>query len=422
MKTSSQLRVLRNPSFGLLWTAGLISITGTWLLSVALPIFIYKLTDSPAATATAVGVRVAVGMIAAPLAGVYVDRWDRKKVLIFANVLHAVTLLPLLAVHSAGDLWIAYLVIAAQASFGVFVMPAEHALLPRLVDETDLPAANGMNALNNNIARLLGPALGALVAATLGLGGAVLLDSASFLLAAGLCALIAGAHRADPGSGERHLLRELGDSTRAIRQSVVLQALFAVIAVTAIGEGIMGSLFAVFVVDALHGDVPQVGWLMSAQAVGGIIGGLACGYAARIATPKRLLTIGLVIFGTIDLLIFNYPRWFEPFFPVVALFVLVGLPAAIMTAAAFTLLQTEVADGLRARVFSAILVVEALGGLIGAVLAGTLTERFGVINVLTGQGAAYVLAALAFALFIRRTAPAAPPAGPIEPALVSAQG
>ena len=82
----------------------------------------------------------------------------------------------------------------------------------------------------------------------------------------------------------------------------------------------------------------------------------------------------------------------------VVLFVLVGLPTAIMNAAAFTLLQTEVADGLRARVFSAILVVEAMSGLIGAVLAGTLTERLGVINVLTGQGAAYVLATFAFAL------------------------
>src|SRR5689334_13249386 len=112
MKTSSQLRVLRNRNFGLLWTAGLISITGTWLLSVALPIFIYKLTDSPAATATAVAVRVVASLISAPLAGVYVDRWDRKKVLIYANILQAATLLPLLAVGSAADLWIAYLVIA----------------------------------------------------------------------------------------------------------------------------------------------------------------------------------------------------------------------------------------------------------------------------------------------------------------------
>ncbi len=404
MKTSSQLRVLRNRSFGLLWTAGLISITGTWLLSVALPIFIYKLTDSPAATATAVGVRVAAALISAPLAGVYVDRWDRRKVLVYANVLLAATLLPLLAVDSAGELWIAYLVIAAQAVLAVFVMPAEHALLPRLVDEIDLPAANGMNALNN-IGRLLGPALGAVVAATLGLTGAVLLDSASFLLAAGLCVLIQGTHRAETEAGERHLLREIGGSARAVRQSIVLQAIFAVIAVTAIGEGIMGSLFAVFVVDALHGDVPQVGWLMSAQAVGGIAGGLACGYAARKASPQRLLTVGLFIFGAVDLIIFNYPRWFQAFPPVVALFVLVGIPTAVMTAAAFTLLQTAVPDALRARVCSAILVVEGVSGLIGAGFAGTLTERFGVVNVLTGQGAAYVLGAFVFAWFIRRHRP-----------------
>jgi predicted MFS family arabinose efflux permease len=369
-----------------------------------------------------VGVRVAVGLIAAPLAGVYVDRWDRRKVLVYANIAHAVTLLPLLAVSAAADLWIAYLVIAAQSCFAVFVMPAEHALLSRLVDEADLPAANGMNALNNNIGRLLGPALGAVVAATLGLNGAVLLDSASFLIAAGLCLLISGAHRAEIVAAERHLLREIGESTYAIRRSVVLQALLAVIAVTAVGEGIMGSLFAVFVVDALHGDVPQVGWLMSAQAVGGIIGGLACGYVARRAGPRILLPAALVTSGLIDLIIFNYPRWFDAFAPVVVLFVAVGLPFAIMTAAAFTLLQTEVADGLRARVFSAILVVEALSGLVGAVLAGTLTERLGVMDVLTAQGAVYVLAALAFATFIRRRPTrAVGAADAIEPELVPAQ-
>ncbi len=408
MQTSSQLRVLRNPNFGLLWTAGLISITGTWLLSIALPIFIYKLTDSPAATATAVGVRVAVGLLAAPLAGVFVDRWDRRKVLIATNVLHAATLLPLLLVTSAGDLWIAYAVIAAQACFAIFLMPAEHALLPRLVDEADLPTANGLNALNNNLGRLLGPALGALVAATLGLSGAVLLDATSFLIAAGLCVLIRGTHKAENAHAEKHMLREIGEGVQAIRRSTVLRAIFAVIAVTAIGEGIMGSLFAVFVVDALHGDVPQVGWLMSAQAVGGILGGLGAGYAARKASPQRLLTVGLLLFGVIDLIIFNYPRWFDAFPPVVTLFVLVGVPTAIMNAAAFTLLQIAVPDALRARVFSAILVVEALSGLIGALVAGTLTERFGVISVLTAQGAVYVLAAFVFAYFIRRPAAVAP--------------
>ncbi|HCT79507.1 MAG TPA: MFS transporter [Micromonosporaceae bacterium] len=407
MTTSPWLRLLRIRGFSLLWTAGLISMTGDWLLRVALPIYVYQLSDSAGATAAAVAARVGMGMLAAPLAGVLVDRWDRKRVMVIANLAQAITLLPLLAVDSAGELWIAYLVIAAQCVCAVFVAPAEHALLPRLVPQADLAAANGLNALNNNIARLLGPALGGIVAVTLGITGAVLLNSVTFLLAGVLSGLIAGAHRAESTS-RRHMLGELADGARVVAGSRVLRALFAVLAVTSLGEGIMGSLFPVFVVDALHGGVEQVAWLMSAQAVGGIVGGLACAAVARRLSPSRMVVAGLIAFGTIDLMIFNYPRWFAEFGPVVVLFVLVGVPGAIATAAYFTLLQTEVPDELRARVFSGLILLEGGAGLVGAALAATLTGRFGVINVLTAQGAAYVLSALAFVLVLRRNRSAAP--------------
>ena len=407
MKTSPWLRLLRIRGFSLLWTAGLISMTGDWLLRVALPIYVYQLSDSAGATAAAVAARVGMGMLAAPLAGVFVDRWDRKRVMVIANVAQAVTLLPLLAIDSARELWIAYLVIGVQCVFAVFVAPAEHALLPRLVPQEDLAAANGLNALNNSIARLLGPALGGIVAATLGIAGAVLLNSMTFLIAGVLSGLIGGAHRAE-GIARRHLLGELADGARAVFESRVLRALFAVLAIISLGEGIMGSLFPVFVVDALHGGVQHVAWLLAAQAVGGIAGGLACAAVARRVSTHRMVVAGLIAFGTIDLLIFNYPRWFAEFGPVVVLFVLVGIPGAIASAAYFTLLQTEVPDELRARVFSGLILLEGGAGLIGAALAAALTGKFGVINVLTAQGAAYVLSALAFVLVIRRTRPTSP--------------
>lgn len=406
MKTSPRFALFRNRNFGLLWTAGLISMTGEWLLRVALPIYIYQLSGSAVATATAVGIRVAIGMIGAPIAGALVDRWDRRRVMVFANVLLAASLLPLLLVDSPDRLWIAYVAIAAQAMLAVFILPAEHSMLPRLVPEMDLPAANGLNALNNNLARLIGPALGAIVAVTMGIEGAVLLDSAAILIAAGLAALITGTYRAEAAE-DRHLIREIGQGLDAVRHSRVLLALFAVVMVTAIGEGIMGSLLAVFVIDALLGGETTIGLLMSAQAVGGIIGGLLTGVVARRFKPHHLFAGGLVLFGVLDLVIFNYPRWIQSANPAVVIILFVGIPAAIMTAAAFTMLQSAVADHLRARVFSVILVVESLGGLIGATLAGTLTDRYGVINVLTGQGAAYVIAALVFILVLGRrgTAP-----------------
>jgi MFS family permease len=401
MRTSPQLRLLRNRSFGALWTAGLISMTGDWLLGVALPIYVYQLSHSAAATATAVAARVIASLVVSPLAGVYVDRWDRKRVMIYANLVQALVILPLVAVTSADRLWLAYVVIAAQAVAAMFVAPAEHSLLPRLVDESDLPTANGLNGLNNNLARLVGPALGGVVAATLGLSGAVLLDSLSFLLAAVLSGLIVGAHRAASNGAQRHLLRELGEGVHVIVKSRMLRALFAVIAIISIGEGIMSSLFPVFVSDALHGGVRQMGWLMSSQAVGGIVGGLLSGAVARRLAAPRLLVVGVLLFGALDLALFNYPRWTDSFSPAVVLLVLVGIPGALATVAWFTLLQLEVPDALRARTLSVVIVLESAGMLAGAALAGGLTGHFGVINVLTGQGLGYVFAGLAFALLVR---------------------
>lgn len=309
-------------------------------------------------------------------------------------------ILPLLAVTSADRLWIAYVVIALETTFAVFAIPAEHSLLPRLVDEKDLAAANGLNGLNNNLARLIGPALGGITAATVGLRGAVLLDSLSFLLAAGLAALIAGTHRAN---GERrHLMREMADGFQVVLRNRMMRALFAIVTITSIGEGIMSALFPVFVADALHGGVREVGWLMSSQAIGGIIGGLLTGVVARRLSAPRLLAVGLFLFGAIDVALFNYPRWTSAFAPAVAFIVVVGIPGALALAAAFTLMQLEIPDAMRARTMGVMMVLQSGAMLIGAGLAGGLTDRFGVITVLTGQGLGYIAAAIAFAALVRR--------------------
>src|SRR3712207_1337591 len=88
-------------------------------------------------------------------AGVFVDRWDRKRVLVVTNVLQAIAVSLLLFVPD-GALWIVYAVAVVQSSVAAFAQPAEGALLPSLVPEDDLVAANALNSLNNRIARLIG--------------------------------------------------------------------------------------------------------------------------------------------------------------------------------------------------------------------------------------------------------------------------
>ena len=98
---------LRHRNFGLLWWAGLISVTGNWALYIALPIYVLRLSGSPAAVSTVVAAELLGGLVFGTFAGAYVDRWDRRRVVVAVNVIQAVVLLPLLLVDSAGQVPVA---------------------------------------------------------------------------------------------------------------------------------------------------------------------------------------------------------------------------------------------------------------------------------------------------------------------------
>ncbi|GIG60894.1 MFS transporter [Longispora fulva] len=401
------LSLFRRRGFALLWTSGLISFTGDWLLMVALPIYVLKLTGSPAAMAGSVVASVTARLLFGTVAGVFVDRWDRKTVMIVGNLLQAAAMVPLTLVHNARAVPIVYCVVFLQGVIGQFTQPAEGAMLPRLVDSGDLTAANAMNALNNNLARLVGPALGGLSAAYLGLGGSALINGASFLVAAALVAAIPGRHRADAvvdsatgAPEERHFGREFTGGLALIRRSRVLSVLLLVLTIGAIGEGIMMSTFAIFVDVGLHGGAQEFGWLMSSQAVGGILGGLAGGWFAARWTPLRLLIVGLMVFGLVDLAIFTLPRFTPSMAPQIGLWVLVGVPAAVAMAALMTIIQQETPDAFMGRVFAVIGVLMAAGSLVGAGLAGAFTDRLGVVNILTVQAFSWFLAGVLVAVIL----------------------
>ena len=180
------LRVLRRRSFALLWTSGLVSMAGDWILYAALPFYVFQRTGSTVATAGMVVAELLPGVLLGTVAGVFVDRWSRKRVLVAANLLQAAVVAALVLVQLDGWLWIVYLVAAAQSSVAAFAGPAENALLPTLVDDADLVPANALNALNNRLARLAGLPIGGLLLATGGIVPVVIADVASFGVAAAL--------------------------------------------------------------------------------------------------------------------------------------------------------------------------------------------------------------------------------------------
>jgi len=405
------LATFRQCNFALLWFAGLISLAGDWTLMVALPIYVYQLTGSTLATSTVLMAKMLPNLLFSSVAGVFVDRWDRKRTMVIANILLALGLLPLLGVRSADQLWIVYIVAFAESTVAQFFGPAENALLPRLVEEHHLVAANALNSLNNNLARLIGPALGGVAAALVGLRGVALIDAASFLIAGLMIALISGRYAAtkDPQPNVPSMVsgawasvgREWLAGLQLIARNRTLAVIFGLEAIASLGEGVFGVLFVVFVNKILSGGAQEIGWLMSAQAIGSLLGGLLVGRLGARFAPAHLAGLGTILFGLIDLAIFNYPRFSAGFLPILTLFVVVGVPGVIGMTGVNTLLQTSVVDAFRGRVFGAIGMAASLMALIGMSLAGLIGDRVGVITVLNIQGGVYILAGLMILALLR---------------------
>jgi MFS family permease len=164
--------------------------------------------------------------------------------------------------------------------------------------------------------------------------------------------------------------------------------------VTSTGEGIMSTLFAPFVRHVLHGSNQAYGLVVAVQAVGGIVGGFIVAAVAHRVSAERLLSLGAVAFGAVDLAIFCYPLGYVAVWPAVAGMVIVGVPGALMTAGLVTLLQRHSEDSYRGRVFGALGAVEGIAVLVGAVSAGVVAQSVGIIPVLAFQGGSYVVAGL----------------------------
>ncbi|HJP88833.1 MAG TPA: MFS transporter [Candidatus Limnocylindrales bacterium] len=406
------IAVLRQRNFGLLWLAGLISMMGDWVLMVGVPVEVYRRTGSTLATAGMLLAWLIPAVVLGSVAGVFVDRWDRRRLMIVVNILLAVTLLPLLAVDSAG-IWLVYVVFVVASILGQLFEPAEVALLPNLLEggERELVRANALSGINRQLARIVGPAIGGVAVAAGGLVAVTVLDAISFVVAAGLILAIRttrGRAEPAPGANPHHdsveheaatawtrLRHEWAEGIRIMVRHPVLRALLAFVVIRSIGEGLTGTLFVPWATDALHTDATGYGWLLSTQAIGGLAGAAVVGRFGHRIDPLRLLIGSAVTFGLIDLVLFTYPAFYPVLAPALVMMVIVGVPGAAMGVALTTIQQSNAEDRIRGRVVGGLMALGALGSLIGAVGAGFLGEVLPVIPLLIVQGSGYVIAGLA---------------------------
>jgi predicted MFS family arabinose efflux permease len=413
--------LLRRRDFGLLWAGGLISETGDWFLLVGLPVWVLQVTGSSLVTATVFLVGLLPGLVVGPLAGVLVDRWDRRRTLVAVSLAQAAFLLPLLAVDGRNRLWIVYLVMAVEAALAQLNDPARNALVPSLVAKVDLVGANALIGLNSNLARLVGSPLGGIMVEVAGLPGLVVADAASFLLGAALIALVrsdAGTSRAggaDPAPDVVHsprpvprragVVREWVDGLRVTLGDRGLRWGLVVNGLAGVAQGIFTVLFVLFVTRVLGGDGADVGLLRGVQAIGGLLGGvLVVGLASRLEAG-RLLGVSLLVFAAVDLAIWNGPVLTTADWLYLGLFVAAGIPGVGVLTGLTSLVQERTAEAYLGRVFATYL--GSFNGLmaLGMLLAGLLGDTLGVVAVLNAQAGLGLLAGLIAVATLGRRVP-----------------
>jgi len=395
------IATLRHRDFALLWTAGLISVAGDFALLIALPLHAYTLTGSAVATGGVFAASLLPRVLLGSIAGVFVDRWDRKRTMVAADLLRAALLLPLLAVGSPDLLWLLYLVRAATGVVGLIFDPAESALLPRLVGEERLVTANALNALNNNIGRLVGPVAGGLLYAAGGLPAVVIVDAASFALSAALIMAIRTNARPewvdDPEEGASawgRMVNEWRAGLRLVGQDRALRTIFIAVGLGFFAEGTFSVGFTPLVIDVLDGGAAGAGVLASAQAIGGLLAGALVAHIALKLSPRVLFAGGLIGLGLADMGMANSAALAPPgsgaMIAASGFMLLAGFPVVASFAAGHGLLQTLTADAFRGRVFGALGTVQGMAILIGLALGGAAIDTVGVVPVLSVGAAMWI--------------------------------
>jgi MFS family permease len=409
--------VLRRRDFALLWFSGLVSVAGDWVLMTALPYYVYVRTDSTVATAGMTAAELAPAILLSSMAGVFADRWNRKRILVISALVQAGTVLLLLLVRDDGMLWLVYAVAIAQSTVSSFAMPAEAALLPTLVTREEFVQANAMNALNNRLGRLSGVPLGAALLGWFGLDAVVLVDAASFLVAAALVAPIVAPGTTGPAEAEEGVAelahdaesavaafwREWREGLHVVRDDRTIAVLFAVFGLMTFGGTMIDPLAVPWIRDVLDKGVGVVAALSMTHSVAGIAGSLLVGRYGDRVTPRQLIGWPSILAGIWLLIQFNVALLWVA----LALTCIGGVTSVASSVGVETLAQERVPEQLRGRVFGSLQGTIWLLSLLGALVGGALGALVGIVPALDLAASLVLLSGVVVLLAIPARMPGA---------------
>jgi len=389
---ATTLRALRHRNFQLFFSGQLISLTGTWMQSVAQAWLVYRMTKSPLLLGSVGFASQIPVFLIAPLGGITADRTNRQRLVIATQTASMILagILAWLTLSGRVEVWHIFVLASLLGVVNAFDIPGRQSFLIDMVGKEDLMNAIALNSSMFNGARVVGPAVAGILVAKIGEGWCFGANALSYI--AVLIGLVLMNVQSPARSTDHSPLEDIVEGFRWVSQTKIIRALLLLIGLVSLVGMPYTVLMPVFADKILHGGARGLGILMGATGVGALFGALTLAAKTGVKGLGRWVAITCAGLG-ISLICFSFST---SFWLSAALLLPAGYSMMLQMACSNTLIQTMVPDQLRGRVMSLYSMMFMGMAPFGAFFGGALAHRVGAPITVAAGGVACVFGAVWF--------------------------
>ncbi len=394
-KLHPALRSLRHRNFQLFFAGQLISLTGTWMQSVAQSWLVYRLTDSGLLLGLVGFAGQFPVLLLAPVGGSVADEFSRHRIVLATQAASMFLALTLASLTLAGQvqIWHVFVLAALMGAVNAFDIPARQAFLVEMVGRSDLMNAIALNSSMFNGARIIGPAVAGILVALIGEGWCFLLNGVSYIaVLAGLLAMRLPAREVSPRKGSA--LGHIIEGIQYVARTGPIRTLLLLLGLISLTGTPFSVLMPIFADRILHGGPGGMGLLLGASGVGALAGALMLAARTNVRGLGRWVAVSAVVFGA-SLVLFSLSRSFTLS---MLLLIPVGFFMMVEMGSTNTLIQAMVPDHYRGRVMAIYSMMFMGMAPFGALLAGTLSRFMGAPATVAAGGLACLAGGVLFSI------------------------
>jgi MFS family permease len=387
-------RALRHRNFRLFFFGQSISVLGTWMTRLATTWLVYHLTHSALLLGVVGFAGQFISFALGPFAGVWVERVDRRKLLVWTQAAAAVQSLVMAALTLAHiiNLWEIIALTALQGVINALDTPGRQAFLIQMIDDrADLGNAIAINSSMANGARLVGPAIAGLIIAAIGEGWCFTIDGVSYLAVIASLLMMhvkpLNVHR-----GRSSMLVQIREGWTYVSGFQPIRTILLLFSLISLLGYSWSVLLPIFAVQVLHGGATTLGWLASAAGIGALASAISLAIRKSVVGLTRMLQIAVTLLGCALILFgISHILWLS-----LVLIAFVGFGMIQAASISNTIIQSIVSEDKRARVMSYYTMAFFGSAPFGSLLAGALAEKIGASYTVAISGALCLAAAVWF--------------------------